>query len=167
MKEAYISIFSNTVNTDKEEALRNILNNVDIEFKGNKYLIYKHSQIPKGLSTIEDFKNTFLIIKKFDQLTGNYFKPIFQWAGRHNFEDILPTLKSLGYKSFRLILNEDFKIISGHRRAVKALERQIAKQTGVRVDRVSPSTEIWILHTKDDYGFVMLKITNAKQSAKV
>ena len=166
MANYYLSTFQSSDRAGVAEVLNSLLPDVKIEINSDKYFLYSTDLNIKKIPENDLLRNTFIVIKKFDKLTGNYFKPIFQWAGRHNFEDILPTLKSLGYKSFRLILNEDFKIISGHRRAVKALERQIAKQTGVRVDRVSPSTEIWILHTKDDYGFVMLKITNAKQSAK-
>jgi hypothetical protein len=158
MANYYLSTFQSSDRAGVAEVLNSLLPDVKIEINSDKYFLYSTDLNIKKIPENDLLRNTFIVIKKFDKLTGNYFKPIFQWGGRHNFEDILPTTKSMGYKSFRLILSEKFRVISGHRRAVKALERQISKQTGLKIDRVSPSTEIWILHTKEDYGFVMLKI---------
>ena len=161
MDNYYLSTFQPSDKNDASDILIKLIPDVKIEINSDNYIFYTtKSNNPKSIKN-DIIKNNFLVIKKFDELTGNYFKPIFQWSGRHNFEDITPKIKSLGYKSFRIVLNDNFKIISGHRRAVKALERQISNQTGLKIDRVNPSTEIWILHTKDKYGFVMLKISNA------
>ncbi len=163
MANYYLSTFQPSDKSNVSSILPNLIPNVKIEINSHNFIFYTTNlNNIKSLET-EIMRNTFLVIKKFDKLTGNYFKPIFQWAGRHNFEDLMPTIRTSGYKSFRLILSEDFKVISGHRNAVKALERQISNQTGLKIDRVSPSTELWIIHTKDDYGFIMLKITNAKK----
>lgn len=163
MNHFYLSTFQPSDIGSVPIVLTKLIPNIKIDINSDNFIFYTTGF--NNIKVLENdiLRNTFVVIKKFDKLTGNYFKPIFQWSGRHNFEDILLAIKSLGYKSFRLILNDDFRIVSGHRRAVKALERQISSQTGLRIDRVNPSTEIWILHTKDGYGFVMLKISNVKK----
>lgn len=163
MTNYYLSTFQSSDRPSVIEVLNKLLPNGKIEINSGKYIFYSTGSNIKNIFESDLIRSTFIVIKKFDKLTGNYFKPIFQWAGRHSFEDLTPAIKASGYKSFRLILSEDFRIISGHRNAVKALERQISNQTGLKIDRVSPSTELWIVHTKDDYGFIMLKITNAKK----
>ena len=163
MDHFYLSTFQPSDKSNILSELPKLIPDVKIDINSDNFIFYTTGF--NNIKVLENdiLRNTFVVIKKFDKLTGNYFKPIFQWSGRHNFEDISPVIKSFGYKSFRLIINEDFRIISGHRRAVKALERQISGQTGLRIDRVNPSTEIWILHTRDGYGFVMLKISNVKK----
>ena len=163
MDHFYLSTFQPSDKSNILSELPKLIPDVKIDINSDNFIFY--TTCFNNIKVLENelVRNTFIVIKKFDKLTGNYFKPIFQWSGRHNFEDISPVIKSFGYKSFRLIINEDFRIISGHRRAVKALERQISGQTGLRIDRVNPSTEIWILHTRDGYGFVMFRITNFKK----
>ena len=163
MDHFYLSTFQPSDKSNILSELPKLIPDVKIDINSDNYIFYTTGFNNIKVLENELVRNTFIVIKKFDKLTGNYFKPIFQWSGRHNFEDISPVIKSFGYKSFRLIINEDFRIISGHRRAVKALERQISGQTGLRIDRVNPSTEIWILHTRDGYGFVMFRITNFKK----
>jgi len=65
----------------------------------------------------------------------------------------------LGFKSFRIVINDNNKMVSTHRRAVKAMERKISYETEMAVDRVNPDTEIWIMHTKDKFGFILFKIS--------
>ena len=162
MKETYFSTFSGQVAKTIQNQIINDIKDVEIEITEDKFIVYQTSAELKKLSMIDYLNNTFILIKRFDQLKGTYFKPIFQWAGRHNFEKVEEYAKKLGFGSLRIIINDNSRIVSGHRRAVKALERQIANQTNLRVDRVNPNTEVWIMHTKSGYGFVLLKVTNAK-----
>lgn len=162
MKETYFSTFSGQIAKTIQDQIISDIKDVEIEIIKDKFIVYQTTIDLKKLSMLEYLNNTFVVLKRFDQLRGTYFKPIFQWAGRHDFEKVEEYAKEFGLSSLRIIINDNSRIVSGHRRAVKALERQISNQTNLRINRVNPDTEIWILHTKSGYGFVLLKVTNAK-----
>jgi hypothetical protein len=162
MKETYLSTFAPQISDKIQSQIQEDVKDIEVDIVGDRFIAYKTAIDLKKLSLIEYLNNTFVLIKRFDQLTGTYFKPIFQWAGRHNFEKVEEISKKMGFNSLRIIINDNSKIVSGHRRAVKALERQISNQTNLRVNRVNPDTEVWILHTRSGYGFILLKVINAK-----
>ncbi|HQQ22151.1 MAG TPA: hypothetical protein PLZ70_01965, partial [Candidatus Paceibacterota bacterium] len=118
MKNTYLSITS-----PKEENLTELLQknlpDIEIELAQDNFIIFKTSLEPKIFTKIEPSIKTFFLIKRFDNLEGNYFKPMFQWAGRHSLEQISDINKYFGFKSFRIVLKDKKKTLSGHRRAIK------------------------------------------------
>jgi len=159
MKNTFVSTFSSQSTEDVGKLIQKDIFDIEIELMIEKFIIYKTSTDFKKLSLINYLNNTFVLIKKFDDLTGTYFKPMFQWAGRNTFEQVKEVSKQMGFKSLRVILYDKNKIVSGHRRAIKALERQISNEINLKVDRVKPDTEVWVVHTAEGYGFILLKIT--------
>jgi hypothetical protein len=158
MKQKYLGTFSNNNLEKVVENLTSEINDIVIETKLNRSVVFTTSKNINRLSSLDYLNSVFLVIKQFDDLTGTYFKPIFQWSGRHSLDLIGKKGKELGYKSFRLVLKDKNRKSSSYRRAVKSLENKISKETGMRVDRVSPDSEVWILYTKEKYGFILLKI---------
>ena len=158
VKNTYLSIIS-PKEENLTELLQKNLSDIEIELAQDGLIVFKTSLEPKIFTKIEPSIKTFFLIKRFDNLEGNYFKPIFQWAGRHSLEQISDINKYFGFKSFRIVLKDKKKTLSGHRRAIKALENKISKETNLAVNRVNPDTEIWIVHTSQGYGFIIFKIT--------
>jgi len=131
VKNTYLSITS-----PKEENLTELLQknlpDIEIELAQDSFIIFKTSLEPKIFTKIEPPIKIFFLIKKFDNLEGNYFKPMFQWTGRHSLEQISDINKYFGFKSFRIVLKDKKKTLSGHRRAIKALENKISKETSLQ-----------------------------------
>lgn len=159
MKNSYLVTFSSGDLNLAKEFLISELSDIEFEVEVDRVIVFNTSKSINNLSDNKIINNIFVLIKRFDNLTGYYFKPIFQWAGRHDFIEIRELNKRLGFKTFRAILMDRNKVISGHRRAIKALENQISNQSDLRIDRVSPDTEVWIYHTKEGYGFILFKIS--------
>jgi hypothetical protein len=158
VKNTYFSIFTSQEKENIVGFIQKDFPDAETELKQDKFIVFKTSVEPKFFTEIGYLEKTFLLIKQFDKLKGNYFKPMFQWAGRHSFEQITEVNKHFGFKSFRIILKDKEKTISGHRRAIKSLERKIANETRLTINRVNPDTEIWIMHTAGDYGFIIFKL---------
>lgn len=158
MENTYLVTFSANKSDTVVKYLNQNFSDVKIDLLLDKYVTFSTSKSVIPVSNNKDINNIFFIAKRFDNLTGSYFKPIFQWSGRHSLEIIGKKAKGLGYKSFRLILNDKGKIRSGYRRAIKSLENKISKETGMIVNRVSPNTEVWLTYTVEKYGFILLKI---------
>lgn len=158
MKKTYLATFSTNKSEEVLKYLRSDIKDIKIDLELKRSIVFATSKSPGFLSKLDYLNSVFLVIKKFDNLTGTYFKPIFQWSGRHSLEIIGKKAKQLGYKSFRIILKDKNKISSGYRRALKSLEKKISKEMGMRIDRVSPDTEVWILYTREKFGFILLKI---------
>ena len=159
MEEAYLSTFNPSEKEEVKYLLEKEINDIEFELDKNRFKVYKTSRSAKEIVDKNYLTNSFIVIKRFDELTGSYFKPIFQWLGRHSFENLKNIKNKLGFKSFRIVINDNNKMVSTHRRAVKAMERKISYETEMAVDRVNPDTEIWIMHTKDKFGFILFKIS--------
>jgi hypothetical protein len=158
MKDTYLATFSINKSGDVINSLRSDVSDINIEIEMRRYVVFSTSKNFDHLLGLDYLNSVFIVIKKFDNLTGTYFKPIFQWSGRHSLENIGKKAKKLGFKSFRLVLKDKNKIRSEYRRAVKSMENKISRETGMRVNRVSPDTEVWILYTQEKFGFILLKI---------
>ncbi|MBW6442063.1 hypothetical protein K0B04_04150 [Patescibacteria group bacterium] len=154
----YLSTFSPENSVVVKDLFINKINDIVIELEARGIIVFSTSK--KFNKSLDDklLNNTFLVIKQFDNLVGTYFKPIFQWAGRHSLANLENTAKELGFKSFRIVTKDKGKIVSRYKRAVKAMENKIGKEIGMRVNRLNPDTEIWIMYTKDKFGFILLKI---------
>jgi len=154
-KISYLATFQREESGIIKDFLSSKINDIEFEIISESFLVFKTS---KDIKQEDKIKNLYIVLKKFENLKGTYFKPIFQWAGRHTFESLKKINENFGFKTFRIILQDKNKIISGHRRAIKSLEKKISDESEMRIDRVSPHTEIWITHTKDSYGFILFKI---------
>lgn len=162
-KNSYLVTFKHEDKENIKDNLLSLINDIELEHENLNSFLFKSYLDVKNTVKSDEIKNLFVVIKKFDDLTGTYFKPIFQWTGRHNFEDIKEINHGFGFKSFRIIIQDKERIISGHRRAIKSLEKKISGNTGMKINRVNPETEIWITHTKDNYGFILFKITSSQK----
>lgn len=167
MSYTYVSTFSKNKRNEVENYLKENSKAIQVELLSENIIVFNTSKDISQISSIPNLNSLFILIKRFDQLTGSYFKPMFQWSERHSFEILGGISKSFGFKTFRGIISEGDRIISGHRNAIRSLERKVSKQTGLRIDRVSPDTEVWVTHTKDGYGLIMCKISTQKSERKV
>ncbi len=163
MKNSFVSTFSKSKENEIRKYFSEHSSAIEPELFTSNIVVYKTTLRPEQLAETPDLNSIFILIKKFDDLTGSYFKPMFQWSERHTFEMVGQISKSFGFKSFRAIISDNDRIISSHRNAIKALERKISKETGLKVNRVNPDTEVWVVHTKDRYGFIMCKISSPKK----
>lgn len=163
MNSSYIATFPRDKEKEIKEYFTSHNDNIFQEILTENIVVFKTNLPAEYLSDIPYLSTLFILVKRFDNLTGTYFKPMFQWIERHSLESVRETCKKFGFKNFRGVISEGDRIISSHRRAVKALERKTAKDTGLEINRVNPDTEIWVTHTKDGWGFVMCKVSTGKK----
>jgi hypothetical protein len=163
MNRTYVATFPKDKEDEIKEYFTNHTDNIFQEILTENIVVFKTHLPAEYFSGIPHLSTLFILVKRFENLTGTYFKPIFQWAERHSLEPIKEIGKKFGFKNFRGVISEGDRIISSHRRAIKALERKTAKDTGLEINRVNPDTEIWVTHTRDGWGFVMCKVSTGKK----
>ena len=79
-------------------------------------------------------------------------------ARRNIIEELPKHVKVDNKKTVRVILFDKKKIVSNHKNAVKALEKQLSRSLGIKTNRLNPTNELWLAHTSDGTGLVMYKI---------
>ncbi len=158
MSVIYVSTFPKENSENISEILLKNVQDVEIIKVTDNFVIFKTQKSINEIKNIEGVKSIFILIKMFEKLTDNYFKPVFQWLGRNIIEELPKHVKVDNKKTVRVILFDKKKIVSNHKNAVKALEKQLSRSLGIKTNRLNPTNELWLAHTSDGTGLVMYKI---------
>ncbi len=158
MSVTYVSTFPKENSNNISEMLIKDVQDVEIVKIIDNFIVFKTQKSIGNIKNIEYIKSIFILIKMFEKLTGSYFKPVFQWLGRNIVEELPKYVKIGSKKTVRVILFDKKKIVSNHKNAVRALERDLSRGLGIKTNRLNPTNELWLVHTSDGTGLVMYKI---------
>ncbi len=164
MKTKYLSTFLAGTGELVQETLKKALENAEIHLLLDGIITYSTTTDIEKLLKLKFLTNTFIVVKSFEDLTGRYFKPMFQWTKRHGFEEIAAQLSKLPIKTFRVMLHDNGKFVTYNKYAIADIEKRVSADLGLELNPHQPDTEIWFMHRKEGYGFVLIRITKESKS---
>jgi tRNA G10 N-methylase Trm11 len=164
MQNKHVSTFLSGTTELVLEAIEKSIKSPKVELSLDGLVVYETESEVKEIINLDFFNNTFLLLKQFDDLRGNYFRPMFQWANRNNFKNIKNTVEDMGFKTFRVVVSDANQIVSYDKRVIALIEERVAKDLNLKVNRLNPDTEVWFLRRSEGYGFVLLRLTNSSKA---
>src|SRR3989344_9063070 len=158
-KYNYASTFITGLQKPIEKLLKNNLKDMKIIKVLDGLIIYDSSESIDKIINLPFFNNTFVIIRLFQG--QNKLLDMIKIMSKdidlkpfHNF------LKN--YKIFRIITSKENDLVSIDKKLLYPIEKEIIKQTKLRLNINNPDKEFWFLERKENIGFFMLRLTKNK-----
>lgn len=163
-RQKYISTFISGIQKPIEMALNLCAEKVEVVDSMDGLITYETDSKIEDVANLRFFNNTFYPLKEFTKLHGDVFKPMVQWAVRHDYpEQVRALLKKYGVKSFRVVMVKDNTIVGYNPGLIKDIQYKLVHTYKLNIDKSKPDAEFWFYVRNDGYGFYGLRITNTSR----
>lgn len=131
-------------------------------------LVYSTDIEVEKVKAIGFFNNTFLVLKKFDNLQNDDLDHMVKTGLK--IRNIAPksarNLINRG-KKFRIVASKENRLMAVNKDLLRSMEQKIAHHYGLAVDRTKPDVEFWFLYRSEKVGFFMLRMTKHTAYEKI
>lgn len=107
---------------------------------------YKYNGNSHDLEKVVYFNNTFFVIKSWNNFCGNFSTMVNDFCNENKY-----LLISKGSFRTRFVRENQFEKID--KKLVIKVEENVLKRSKLKIDRVSPSTEIWFNIRREGFAF--------------
>lgn len=107
---------------------------------------YKYNGNSHDLEKVVYFNNTFFVIKSWCNFSGNFSTMVNDFCNENKY-----LLISKGSFRTRFVRENQFEKID--KKLVIKVEENVLKRSKLKIDRVSPSTEIWFNIRREGFAF--------------
>lgn len=166
MTHIYLSTF---ITGFKDVVADNLSKHVDIpkiDLLLDGLIVYQTRTDIKQIKQINYLNNTFASLKRF---------------GKHNSQSVDKMLGSIltdnsiykttsryitGRNSFRIIVSKENQLISANKGLLKSIEEKISKNINLRLNRLKPDIEFWLLIRSEGEAFFCMRLTKKPNQEK-
>jgi len=166
MTHIYLSTF---ITGFKDVVVDNLTRHVDIS-KINLLLdgliVYKTETDIKQIKKINYLNNTFALLKRLDKYNSQSVDKMLGSVLVDN--SIFKTISRYvtGRKSFRIIVSKENQLISANKGLLKSIEGKISKNKNLRLNRLKPDIEFWLLIRSEGEAFFCMRLTKKPNQEK-
>lgn len=107
---------------------------------------YKYNGNSHDLEKVVYFNNTFFVIKSWNNFCGNFSTMVNDFCNENKY-----LLISKGSFRTRFVRENQFEKVD--KKLVIKVEENVLKRSKLKIDRVSPSTEIWFDIRREGFAF--------------
>lgn len=107
---------------------------------------YKYNGNSHNLEKVVYFNNTFFVIKSWCNFSGNFSTMVNDFCNENKY-----LLISKGSFRTRFVRENQFEKVD--KKLVLKVEENVLKRSKLKIDRVSPSTEIWFNIRREGFAF--------------
>lgn len=120
---------------------------------------YTSTIAPTQISDFRFLNNTFLEIKEFEELRGDFFKPMIQWAVRHPTPDFIKRFIGENHlRTYKVVTFKDNKTVGYNPGLLKDIQFKLKNDIGIKLDKTNPDIEFWFFYQKGGYGSYGIRI---------
>lgn len=160
MGTQYFSTFITGFEKVVEKVLVDTLKDVEVNLLLDGLIAYSTTSDIDSVKKLKFINNTFLLIKKFDDLSNRPMDKMMKYAlNKINFEKALNINISKKYRTFRVITSKENQLVSVNKSILSLLEEKIIKATHLKPNRSKPDVEFWFLSRREECGFFGMRLT--------
>lgn len=163
---SYYSTFITGTQEVVEKALKDKLEDVEIELLLDGLVVYSTNKSLEQIKHLRFINNSYVLLKMFKQegleprdlIRSILSKPkLIPDASR-------PFLKRIG--SFRVVASKENQLVSVDKQMLRQIEDLLGKKLRLEIDRTLPDIEAWFLTRREGYGLVGLRVTKTPNYEK-
>src|SRR3989344_4990249 len=166
---SYYSTFITGFGAVVKSALINSLKNVKVELLADGLIVYKTSSSPNAIQKIKFLNNSFVLLKKVDNLTADPINDMMQiFLYEHKIENyIRRSIKGKRVK-FRIRASIKNQFVSIDKDVLKKLEKKVEKiSEKLQLDRSLPDIEFLLNVRSEGFGLIGLRFTHRGNYEKI